>query len=122
LSLIEVEPRKRLEGADLRRAEAELILAAIPDRASVIALDERGKSPDSKAFSADLCARRDSGISDLAFVIGGADGLDPSIRQRADRLIALGAMTWPHLLVRALVAEQVYRAITIAAGHPYHRE
>jgi 23S rRNA (pseudouridine1915-N3)-methyltransferase len=121
LQLIEVEPRKRLSGPDLIRAEADLILGALPPRCGLIALDERGKSLTSPAFAHDLAHRRDQGLSDLAFVIGGADGLDDRVRKQADLILGLGAMTWPHMLVRALIAEQIYRAITILAGHPYHR-
>ncbi len=121
LSLIEVEPRKRLSGPELMRVECDLILDALPPRSGLIALDERGRTLASPAFAKDLAQRRDQGLSDLAFVIGGADGLDALIRQRADLVLNLGAMTWPHMLVRGLIAEQIYRAITILSGHPYHR-
>jgi 23S rRNA (pseudouridine1915-N3)-methyltransferase len=121
LSLVEVESRKRLTGPELAQAEAQAILAAVPAGAGIIALDERGKHLSSPDFSAKLAALRDSGISDLAFIIGGADGLHDSVRARANLCLGLGAMTWPHMLVRPLIAEQIYRAITILSGHPYHR-
>ena len=121
LSLVEVDIRKRLSGPELAQAEAQAILSAIPAGASIIALDERGKQLSSPDFSAKLAAFRDSGISDLAFIIGGADGLHDSLRARANLCLGLGAMTWPHMLVRPLIAEQIYRAITILSGHPYHR-
>jgi len=121
LTLREVEVRKRVEGEELKRLEAELLLAAIPPGAVLVALDERGRSLPSVDFAARLGAWRDQGAGDIAFVIGGADGLDESIRRRADLLIAFGAMTWPHMLVRGMLAEQIYRAQQILSGHPYHR-
>lgn len=117
----EVEVKKRLDGAALTRAEGDAILAAIPDRAALIVLDERGKSLDSAAFAARLGQWRDAGTGDLALAIGGADGHAPAVRDRAELLLSLGPMTWPHMLVRALVAEQLYRAQCILGGHPYHR-
>ena len=86
-----------------------------------MALDERGRSLSSAAFADYLGRRRDEGVADLAFVIGGADGLAERVRSRADLVLSLGAPTWPHLLVRGLLAEQLYRAQSILAGHPYHR-
>jgi len=101
--------------------EAKAILAALPDGAIAIALDERGKATDSEAFAANIGDWRDNGKHDLFFIIGGADGLAAEIRQRADRTIAFSPLTWPHQIVRILLAEQVYRATTILSGHPYHR-
>lgn len=102
-------------------AEAELLSRCLPARALVCCLDERGQMLTSPAFAAALAGWRDAGRTDTAFVIGGADGLDPSIRNRADLAISLGPMVWPHLLVRVLLAEQLYRAVTILLGTPYHR-
>ena len=101
--------------------EGEALLAAVPDGARIVALDERGKSQTSEAFAKRLGIWRDDGVRAVAFLIGGADGLDESLRKRADMVVSFGALTWPHMLVRALLAEQLYRAHTILTGHPYHR-
>ena len=102
--------------------EAELLLAAVPDDALLVALDERGKALTSAAFAERLQRWRIEGPKSLAFVIGGADGLPQPVVQRARFALSLGAMTWPHLLARILLLEQLYRAQQILAGHPYHRE
>jgi 23S rRNA (pseudouridine1915-N3)-methyltransferase len=122
LTLREVEERRPLSPEELKRREAELLLGALPKGARLIALDERGKALTSSDFAALLGRWRDAGVADLAFVIGGAGGLDASVRQAAAFTLALGPMTWPHLLTRALLAEQLYRAQSILSGHPYHRE
>lgn len=88
----------------------------------VVALDERGKNLDSMAFAEKLGNWRDGGIRDAAFVIGGADGFDDRLKNRADILVSFGKLTWPHQLVRVMLVEQIYRAQQILAGHPYHRE
>ena len=108
--------------AELRKKdEAGQLARILPDGAALILLDERGKTPDSPGF-ADLLARlRDEGRRDLVIAIGGADGLDPDLHGQADAVISFGRMTWPHQLVRIMAAEQLYRAVTILAGHPYHR-
>lgn len=116
-----VEVASKRAGPGLRDREAELLLKSVPDGAALVALDERGKSLTSEAFAKTLASWRDEGTPSVAFVIGGADGLADSVRKRARLLISLGAMTWPHLLVRGLLAEQLYRAERIWAGHPYHR-
>jgi 23S rRNA (pseudouridine1915-N3)-methyltransferase len=121
LTLVEVEERKKPPPPDIKAREAKLLLAALPPGATVVALDERGKTLDSPGLAARIGRWRDAGVQDLAFVIGGADGLDDSVRQRADLLLSLSALTWPHMLVRVLIAEQLYRAETILSGHPYHR-
>jgi 23S rRNA (pseudouridine1915-N3)-methyltransferase len=102
--------------------QGRVLLRAIPEGARVVALDERGTVMSSRAFAQILQSARDSGTSDMAFVIGGADGLDPSVRARADSLLSFGAMVWPHMLVRVMLAEQLYRAASILAGGPYHRD
>ena len=117
LSEHEVEDRR---GGGME-AEAELLARAIPAGAFVVTLDERGKVLSSPEFSADLARWRDAGRQDVAFVIGGADGIAPGLRARADFSISFGRMVWPHLLVRVMLAEQLYRAATILAGGPYHR-
>lgn len=101
-------------------AEAELLTRSIPDGAAVVMMDERGDQPTSPDFATRIADWRD-GARDICFVIGGADGLDPSLRQRADWQISLGRMVWPHMLVRVMLAEQLYRAATILSGSPYHR-
>jgi len=102
-------------------AEAVLLRRAIPQGAVVCALDERGTVETSPQFANRIAAWRDAGHSDLAFVIGGADGIDPGLRAQADHLLSFGAMVWPHIMVRAMLAEQLYRAVSILSGGPYHR-
>lgn len=102
--------------------EASALLASVTQGAGVIALDERGKDLTSEGLADWLTQRRDDGQRDWAVVIGGADGLDKAVLDRADLVLSLGRMTWPHMLARLLVVEQLYRAHTIQTGHPYHRE
>ena len=104
-----------------KKEEAAQLIRIIPDGAALILLDERGKTPDSPGFADSLARLRDDGRRDLVIAIGGADGLDPELHAKADAVISFGRMTWPHQLVRILVAEQLYRAVTILSGHPYHR-
>jgi 23S rRNA (pseudouridine1915-N3)-methyltransferase len=101
--------------------EAALLRRALPAGAVICALDERGRVETSPKFAKRLAAWRDAGQRDLAFVIGGADGLDPGLRQEADHLLSFGAMVWPHMMVRMMLAEQLYRAASILSGGPYHR-
>jgi len=121
LAVREVEEKRPLPAAELKEREGALLLAAVPAGAVLIALDEHGRSLTSPAFAQKLAQWRDGGITDLAFVIGGADGLADQVRQKARLVLSLGAMTWPHLLVRGMLLEQLYRAQQILAGHPYHR-
>jgi 23S rRNA (pseudouridine1915-N3)-methyltransferase len=93
----------------------------VPAGAVLVTLDERGKVMSSPEFAAMLARWRDGGRQDVAFVIGGADGIDPSLRAKADASVSFGAMVWPHMLVRVMIAEQLYRAATILGGGPYHR-
>ncbi|MDE9449605.1 23S rRNA (pseudouridine(1915)-N(3))-methyltransferase RlmH [Aliiroseovarius sp. Z3] len=102
-------------------AEAVLLERAIPKGALICTLDERGKVMSSPDFANLLGRWRDEGRGDVAFVIGGADGLDPSLRAQADASLSFGKMVWPHMLVRVMLAEQLYRAASILAGSPYHR-
>ena len=102
-------------------AEAALLERAIPGGALICCLDERGRQMSSPDFADLIAGWRDAGRQDAAFVIGGADGLDPAFRDRADATLSFGAMVWPHLLVRVMLAEQLYRAASILAGSPYHR-
>jgi 23S rRNA (pseudouridine1915-N3)-methyltransferase len=103
-----------------RKREGERLLAVVKPGERVVALDERGRELGSAAFAAQLSAWRDQGVRDAAFIIGGAYGLDDAVRARADLILSLSAMTFPHQLVRAIFAEQLYRAFTIAKGMPYH--
>jgi 23S rRNA (pseudouridine1915-N3)-methyltransferase len=103
-----------------REDEAERLSAKIPKGAFLIALDERGKSFESAEFAKLLAGKRDA-ARDVAFLIGGPDGLAPSLRDAAAWNTAFGRQTWPHMLVRVMLAEQIYRAFSILAGHPYHR-
>lgn len=102
-------------------AEGALLARAIPEGAALCVLDERGKMLTSPEFAETLARWRDAGRQDAAFVIGGADGVDPALRARADLTISFGRMVWPHMLVRVMLAEQLYRATTILSGSPYHR-
>ncbi|MCH2078335.1 MAG: 23S rRNA (pseudouridine(1915)-N(3))-methyltransferase RlmH [Rhodobacteraceae bacterium] len=117
LQIIEVEDRK---GGGMA-AEAVLLRKAIPKGATLCCLDERGKLISSPDFSGKLAQWRDSGAQDVAFVIGGADGIDPAFRAEADFALSFGKMVWPHMLARLMLTEQLYRAASILAGSPYHR-
>lgn len=121
LVLKEVESKKRVPPDELKRLEADLLLSAVPNAATIVALDERGAALSSERFAEKLGSWRDTGVGDVAFLIGGADGHGEAVAKRADLMLALGPMTWPHLMVRAMLAEQLYRAQQILAGHPYHR-
>ena len=116
LDLIDLEPRK-----SGKAPEAELLLAAA-EGAHLIACDERGKTYGSRAFADHVATLRDRGERRLVFVIGGADGLDKSVLDAASSTLAFGPQTWPHALARAMLAEQLYRAVTILSGSPYHRD
>jgi 23S rRNA (pseudouridine1915-N3)-methyltransferase len=111
----ERDVRKRMADEALRLAKR------VPDGAHIILLDAKGKGMTSEDFADMLGALRDAGTKDLAFIIGGPDGLAALPGKRAGRSLAFGPQTWPHLLVRAMLSEQIYRALTILAGHPYHR-
>ncbi len=121
LTIREVEERRKLPPDELKAREAELILAALPKDALLVALDGRGKTVSSSQFAQQLARWRDADAG-VAFVIGGADGLADTVIEKAKLVLSLGAMTWPHLLVRGMLLEQLYRAQQILAGHPYHRE
>ena len=116
VEVVEVEARK-----PGKAAEAEVLRPHL-EGAHVIACDEHGAARPSRAFAAEIGRLRDDGVRRLVFVIGGADGLDPSLLAAAHGKLAFGPQTWPHALARAMLAEQVYRAVTILAGGPYHRD
>ncbi|RDE09591.1 23S rRNA (pseudouridine(1915)-N(3))-methyltransferase RlmH [Pelagibacterium lacus] len=112
----------RAAGAVARKAEeARAIAAALPEKSVLVALDERGKGMTSERFAAQIADWRDAGRAGLALLIGGADGIDAQLRDRADLVLSFSPMTWPHQMVRIMAAEQLYRATTILSGHPYHR-
>ncbi len=115
--VIEVEDRKGGGPA----GEAALLEKALPQGAVIVALDERGQTLTSPQFADRIAGWRDAGQGDLALVIGGADGLHPDLRAKADLTLSFGKMVWPHMLARVMLAEQLYRAVSILAGTPYHR-
>ena len=117
----EIDESRARRPEDRKSEEAAAIEGLLPARARKICLDERGKALSSEDFAQKLGDWRDAGAGACAFIIGGPDGMDPSLREKADLVLAFGAMTWPHQIVRALAAEQIFRAMTILAGHPYHR-
>ena len=121
VTIREVEEKRNLPPASLRKREGELLLAACAKTATIIALDERGKSLSSREFAVRLGRWRDDGEAEIAFIIGGANGLDKAVLDRASLVLSLGPMTWPHQLARGLLLEQLYRGQQILAGHPYHR-
>jgi 23S rRNA (pseudouridine1915-N3)-methyltransferase len=121
-AIVEVEERRSLPSEQLKLREGELILGALPAGVPFVALDERGTQWSSRALAKRIAAWRDQGGSQLVFAIGGADGLHRAVLDRADEILALSSMTWPHLLVRGMLLEQLYRAQQILAGHPYHRQ
>jgi 23S rRNA (pseudouridine1915-N3)-methyltransferase len=121
LEIHEIPESRARDAATRMSEEATAIAAAIPEKSMLVALDERGENIDSKAFARHLGRWRDEGSSNTIFVIGGADGLSPDLRRKAKLSIAFGSATWPHQMVRVMLLEQLYRAATILAGHPYHR-
>ncbi|MGB9143039.1 MAG: 23S rRNA (pseudouridine(1915)-N(3))-methyltransferase RlmH [Aestuariivirga sp.] len=101
--------------------EAKILAGSLPPKAFTLVLDERGKTMSSEGFAQLLQHHLDKGTTDLAFLIGGPDGHSAATRKCAGQLISLGEMTWPHRLVRVMLFEQIYRAVTIMVNHPYHR-
>lgn len=120
-TISEVEAPKGLAGPARQGRESELLLAATDRQARRAILDERGKDQSSESLAKLIAGWRDQGAPEIAFLVGGADGHPAGTRESADALIAFGRATWPHLLVRAMLCEQIYRAMTILSGHPYHR-
>ena len=118
LTIHEVEDKKNIG----KLAEAKLLQKAIPKGTNICGLDERGKMLSSIEFANQLATLRDQGVANLGFVIGGADGLDEGLKKSFNHSFSFGKMVWPHMLVRAMLCEQLYRAASILAGTPYHRE
>ena len=121
LAIHEILESRARDTATRISEEAAAIAAAIPEKSVLVALDEHGKSIDSASFARHLGDWRDEGIANTIFAIGGADGLSPDLQRKAKIRIAFGSATWPHQMVRVMLLEQIYRAATILAGHPYHR-
>ncbi len=117
----EVDPARHEKPAGRKKLEAGALLAAAPDKAILIALDERGRAYRSVQFADKIARWRDEGARDACFVIGGPDGHGPDIADAAHATIAFGPATWPHMMVRIMLCEQIYRAIAILSGRPYHR-
>lgn len=121
VSVVEYEDKKGGAVAERMTREGEALLSRTDSATKIVVLDERGKTMSSPAFSNMMKKWQDEGVPRVAFLIGGADGHAEFVRKKADVLLAFGEMTWPHMLVRAMLAEQIYRARTIIDGHPYHR-
>lgn len=121
LEIHEIAESRARDAATRIAEEAAAISAAIPPKSIIVALDERGENIDSGVFARNLGRWRDDQITNTIFMIGGADGLSPELRRMAKLTMAFGSATWPHQMVRLMLLEQLYRAATILAGHPYHR-
>ena len=120
-AITEIAESKKARPSDRRQDEGERIAGALPVDAVVIVLDAEGRHIDSDDFARRLTDWRDQSIAAVMFVIGGPDGVSPALLERADLVLSFGKPTWPHQLVRVMLAEQLYRAVTITVGHPYHR-
>jgi len=121
VEIVEIPESRARDAATRIAEEAAAIAAATPAKSVLVTLDERGENTDSAAFARQLERWRDQSVSSTVFIIGGADGLSPDLRRNGKLAIAFGAATWPHQMVRIMLLEQLYRAATILAGHPYHR-
>jgi 23S rRNA (pseudouridine1915-N3)-methyltransferase len=122
IEIIEVRESRAREAARRMTEEAIALVSLIPDRAVAILLDSHGENASSDSLAGRLRGWRDGAREAVCFIVGGADGLGPSLHDRADLVIAFGSATWPHQLVRIMLMEQIYRAMTILSGHPYHRD
>jgi 23S rRNA (pseudouridine1915-N3)-methyltransferase len=121
VDLREIEEGRARRPEDRQAEEARSILAALPKGARLALLDERGAPLSSAQWASEIGKARDNGAASYALVIGGPDGFDASLREKAQTILSFGAMTWPHQLVRVMAAEQLYRSLSILVGHPYHR-
>jgi 23S rRNA (pseudouridine1915-N3)-methyltransferase len=122
VNLRELEVKAALSGDVLKEKEGQLLLDNIPASAKIILLDEKGKNPSSKEFADLLKNYQANGYGNLAFIIGGASGVSEAVKNKADIILSLGKLTFPHMMVRSILAEQLYRAYSILNNHPYHRE
>ena len=121
VEIIEIKQSRVPELGKRLMEEAIAVANVAPERAALVALDERGQNLDSRTFADRLRRWRDDGRQDVVFVVGGDDGLAPTVREKAQLVLAFGTATWPHQLARVMLLEQVYRALSILANHPYHR-
>jgi 23S rRNA (pseudouridine1915-N3)-methyltransferase len=121
VELREIDEGRARRPEDRQAEESRLILASLPRVARLVLLDERGVALSSPQWAAEIGKARDGGAASYALVIGGPDGFDPALREKAQTIVSFGAMTWPHQLVRVMAAEQLYRSLSILVGHPYHR-
>ncbi len=121
LDFVIIDVSRAASAAARMDEEATKLARRLPTPSHRMALDEAGRSLSSEAFAKHLAKLRDRGCRDLVFLIGGPDGLDPALKEAAEEQLAFGPQTWPHLMVRAMLSEQIYRALAILAGHPYHR-
>ena len=122
LDIVEIEESRAQDSALRKQQEAAKLRQAVPAGSIVVALDERGKALTSRDFAARVARWRDDGNPSISFILGGPDGLDSSIRKEAQATFSFGAATWPHMLARVMLMEQLYRATTLLSGHPYHRD
>ncbi|WP_203072282.1 23S rRNA (pseudouridine(1915)-N(3))-methyltransferase RlmH [Falsiroseomonas ponticola] len=120
LAVTELPEGQGASAAEIRRREGQALLAALPPQAFAVALDLGGQAPTSEALAA-LVEKWEGLARPITFLVGGAEGLDPAVLDRADHRLSLGPLTWPHFLVRGLLAEQLFRAQAIRTNHPYHR-
>jgi len=118
----EAEEHRPLSPEQIKEAEGKLLEKMIPKGAKVIVLDEKGKQLNSHEFAEQIQSWKNQSVGDVAFLIGGAFGHSPQIKQRADLLLSFGRMTLPHMLMRTVLTEQIYRAFTLSEGHPYHKD
>ena len=121
VDIIEIKESRAADPSRRMLEESIAIANVLPERAVVVLLDQRGESMSSSSFAGRLSGWRAEKRSSVAFVIGGHDGLAPALREKADIALAFGSATWPHQLLRIMLLEQIYRAVTILMGHPYHR-
>jgi 23S rRNA (pseudouridine1915-N3)-methyltransferase len=122
IEVIEVRESRAREAERRMTEEAIALISIIPEHAVTVLLDSRGENASSDALAGRLRGWRDGAREAVCFIVGGADGLGPALRDRAELVLAFGAATWPHQLVRIMLMEQIYRAMTILSGHPYHRD
>jgi 23S rRNA (pseudouridine1915-N3)-methyltransferase len=121
VDIVELAESRAQRASDRIAEEGEALAKHLTGNLAIVALDETGTAVTSEIFAAQMGKWRDGGRETVFFIIGGADGLSPEIRRRADLTLAFGKVTWPHQLVRIMLLEQLYRAVTILSGHPYHR-
>jgi 23S rRNA (pseudouridine1915-N3)-methyltransferase len=122
IELKEMEEKKNLNSFQLKESEAKMLLDSASSASVIVALDENGKNITSKSFASMICNWQNEGHNHISFLIGGALGHGKEVLERANSIISFGNMTWPHMLVRSMLSEQIYRAYTIIHKHPYHKD